>query len=137
MKKYNLFISHSWPCSDSYDKLLGLLDARPCFKYRNHSVPGNDPIHNAHSTVELKEAIREKMRHCNVVPILAGVYATCSKWINTDVDLAQSAFLHTKPIAAIEAWAGEKTSSRVKSAYDKIVRWSKDSVVNAIGELAN
>ena len=47
MKTHNLFISHSWTYSDSYDKLIGLMDARPYFTYRNYSVPKDDPIHNA------------------------------------------------------------------------------------------
>ena len=28
MRQHNLFISHSWNYSDTYDKLVGLLDAK-------------------------------------------------------------------------------------------------------------
>ncbi len=137
MKTHNLFISHSWTSSDSYDKLIGLIDARPYFTYRNYSVPKDDPIHNARSAATLKAAIQNKMSPCGVVLILAGVYATYSKWINIEIDLAQSGFTYPKPIVAIEPWASERTSLRVKQAADRIVRWNKDSVVKAIRELEN
>ena len=137
MRTHNLFISHSWSYSDSYDKLVGLLDERLYFAYRNFSVPRNDPIHNTHSVATLSAAIQRKMEPCGVVLILAGVYATYSKWINVEIELAQSAFSSPKPIVAIEPWASERTSARVKQAADKIVRWNKDSVISAIRELAS
>ena len=92
MRTHNLFISHSWSHSDSYDKLAGLLDARPYFAYRNYSVPRDDPIHDARSIAALRTAIKGKLSPCGVVLILAGVYATYSKWINVEIDLAQSGF---------------------------------------------
>ena len=136
MRTHNLFISHSWSYSDSHDKLVGLLDARPYFAYRNYSVPKDDPIHNARSATALRAAIQRQMGPSGVVLILAGVYATHSKWINVEIALAQSGFAVPKPIVAIEPWASEKTSSRVKQAAVRIVRWNKDSVIKAIRELA-
>ena len=82
MRTHNLFISHSWAYSGSYERLVELLDSRSYFAYRNYSVPRDDPIHNAQSTAALKAAIERKMRPCGVVVVLAGVYATYSKWIN-------------------------------------------------------
>ena len=70
---YNLFISHSWAYGDSYDKLVGLLDAKSYFDYKNYSVPKNDPIHNAANAQQLKEAIRRQIQPASCVLILAGV----------------------------------------------------------------
>ena len=137
MRTHNLFISHSWAYSGSYDKLVELLDARDYFAYRNYSVPRDDPIHNAGTAASLKVAIREKMGPCGVVLVMAGVYATYSKWIDIEIDLAQSAFSSPKPIVAIEPWASKRASLRVKQAADRIVGWNTDSVVKAIRELAN
>ena len=137
MKTHNLFISHSWAYSDSYDRLVGLLHARKYFAHRNYSVPQDDPIHNARTVTALRAAIKKKMGPCGVVLILAGVYATYSKWINEEIKLAQSGFSISKPIIAIEPWASEKTSTQVKRAADRIVRWNTESVVKAIRELAN
>lgn len=129
---YNLFISHSWTYSNTYNGLVGLLDAAPYFDYKNYSVPKDDPIHNAPTDTRLREAIRRQMQPCSCVLILAGVYATYSKWINIEISLAQSM---NKPIIAIEPWGSERTSTVVKNAADRIVKWNTNSIVSAIRDL--
>ena len=86
---YNLFISHSWTYGDSYDRLIEMLDDAPNFYYKDYSVPKNDPIHNASYDYQLRAAIRNQMQHASCVLILAGVYATYSKWIKIEIELAQ------------------------------------------------
>lgn len=129
---YNLFISHSWTYGDAYDKLVNLLNAKSYFSYKNYSVPKNDPIHNAPYDYQLKDAIRKQMQPASCILILAGVYATYSKWIKIEIELAQSM---NKKIIAIEPWGSSKTSVIVKNAAHKIVGWNTDSVVEAIKEL--
>lgn len=126
---YNLFISHSWSYSDSYDGLVNLLDSNPYFKYKNYSVPKNDPIHNARYDYQLKEAIKNQMEHASCVLILAGVYATYSKWINIEIELAKDL---DKKIIAIEPFGSERTSSVVKNAADVKASWRTDSIISAI-----
>lgn len=129
---YNLFISHSWAYGDAYDKLVGMLDAKSYFDYKNYSVPKNDPIHNAANAQQLKEAIRRQIQPASCVLIPAGVYSTYSKWINIEIELAQSM---GKKIIAIEPWGAEKTSLVVKNAADRIAKWNTDSIVSAIREV--
>ena len=126
---YNLFISHSWTYTDAYEKLVNLLDSDPYFCYKNYSVPKYDPIHNAANQWELREAIRKHIAPASCVLILAGVYATYSKWINVEIELAKSM---GKKIIAIQPWGAEKTSTVVKNNADKIVGWNTSSIVNAI-----
>ena len=66
---------------------------------------------------------------------MAGVYSSYSKWIDKEIELAQSGFSTPKKIIAIEPWGSEKTSAKVKNAADKIVKWQTSSIVNAIKEL--
>ncbi|MGI6506997.1 MAG: TIR domain-containing protein [Saccharofermentanales bacterium] len=129
MTTYNLFISHSWAYGNEYERLVTLLNAKPYFYYKNYSVPKDDPIHRVGSDRELRNAIREKIRPTSCVLILAGVYATYSKWINIEIELAKEM---GKRIIAIEPWGSERTSSAVKNAADKIVKWNTDSIVGAI-----
>ena len=136
MKTYNLFISHSWSYSDAYDALVKLLRQARYFEFSNYSVPRNDPIHGKGTDAQLRAAIRNKMAPCSVVLMLAGVYATYSKWINTEIALAQDGFTTAKSIVAIEPWASERTSVTVKEASDRIVKWNTNSIVAAIRELA-
>ena len=133
---HNIFISHSWAYSDAYDGLKQLLDSAPLFYYTDHSVPKEDPIHYANNDRELRLAITNKMSRADVVLILAGVYATYSKWINNEVHIAKSGFYSPKPIIAIEPWGSEKTSQFVKASANKIVGWRGTSIVSAIQELS-
>ena len=130
---YNLFISHSWSYSDAYNKLTSLLDNANYFTYKNYSVPKDDPIHNANNDKELYEAIKQQIRYASVVIILAGVYSSYSKWIDKEIKIAEEL---GKPILAIEPWASDKTSLKVKNAADKIVKWNTDSIVSAIREIS-
>ena len=134
-KTYHLFISHSWSYSNAYDGLINLLDKDKNFSYKNYSVPKDDPIHDAGTDKELYEAIKVQISKASVVIILAGVYATYSKWINKEIKIAKEEFVYPKPIIAVEYWGSEKTSRIVKEAADKIVKWNSNSIINAIKEL--
>lgn len=129
---YNLFISHSWSYSDAYEKLIKLLDSDSYFEYKNYSVPKDNPIHNAPTISQLRDAIRNQMSYASCLLILAGVYSTHSKWINIEIDIAKTGFYIPKKIIAIEPWGSEKTSTIVKHAADEIVKWNTQSIVNAI-----
>lgn len=133
IKIYNLFISHSWTYSNAYNNLTSMLDEAKYFDYKNYSVPKDDPIHNASNSKELYEAIKNQVKYAHVVIILAGVYSTYSKWIDKEIEIAQNM---GKPILAVEPWGSEKTSSKVKNAADRIVKWNTDSIVNAIREIS-
>ena len=133
MNTYHLFISHSWNYSDAYEKMIALLRRSRDFLFSDYSVPRDDPIHNAGTDAQLREAIWRQMAPCSVILILAGVYATYSKWINIEIDLATRA---PKPIVAIRPWGSARISVPVQQAANRIVGWNTDNVVNAIKELA-
>jgi len=130
-KTYRLFISHSWKYSDAYDKMIHFLDAQG-ISYYDHSVPKDDPIHTNGSDKQLKEAINAKIKGCSGVIILAGVYATYSKWINKEIEISGS---YDKKIIAVQPWGAEKTSVVVKNAATRIVGWNGKSLADAIREL--
>lgn len=129
----NIFISHSWGYNDKYDGVLNLLD-KTGIKYKNYSVPKNDPIHDADNDIELYRAIENQMKYASVIIILAGVYASYSKWIQNEIEIAK---LKGKKIIAIEEWGAEKTSKIVKDNADKIIRWQSSSLKDAIEELVD
>ncbi|MDO8160456.1 molecular chaperone Tir [Bacillus toyonensis] len=134
--KYNLFISHSWAYNNEYEGLLELLNKDEGFIYKNYSVPKDDPIHNANNDKELREAIKRQMSSCHVVIILAGVYASYSKWIDEEIQLAKTGFLFPKKIIAVERFGSQRTSKKVKDNADVIVKWNSKSLIKAIkGEL--
>lgn len=128
----NLFISHSWSYGDAYDKLSNMLRAAPRFEYKDYSVPKNDPIHDAANATKLREAISVRMGYASVVLIMAGKYATYSKWINEEINMAQKGFATKKPIIAVTPWGAQQISSTVRDAADEIVGWNSSSIVAAI-----
>lgn len=132
-KVYNLFISHSWTYSDAYERLKQLLDSVPRFTWHDFSVPKDDPIHKATNQAGLKNALCRQMQYAHCVVILAGVYASYSKWINIEIALAQEL---GKPIVAVQPWGAEKTSAVVKDNADRIVKWWTSSIVDAIREVS-
>lgn len=136
MRTYNLFISHSWTYNDEYERLVNLLLARPYFRHRDYSVPKYDPLHTTGTDKDLYNAIKNQVARSSVVLILAGVYASYSKWIDKEIQIAQTEFWTPKSILAIEPWGSQRTSAKVKDAADKIVRWNTESIVSAIRELA-
>lgn len=129
---YRIFISHSWSYSEQYDKIEEFLQQEGV-NYYNHSVPKDDPVHTKGSDKELEAAIEAKMKGCSCVIILAGVYATYSKWINKEIKLAQK---YNKPIIAVEYWGAERTSTFVKDAATVIVKWQAKSVADAVRKYA-
>lgn len=135
-KTYNLFISHSWAYSDAYEKLVSMLDSEESFKYKNYSVPKDNPIHNTSSDKALEEAIKKQMQSASVILILAGVYSSYSKWIKKEIKLAQDGFYIPKKIIAVEPWGADRTSIKVKDSADEIVKWQTSSIINAIKNLA-
>ena len=135
-RTYNLFISHSWSYSDAYDKLEGFLDTRPYFSFKNYSVPKDDPIHTNGTDKQLYDAIKNKIQLTHVVVIMAGVYASYSKWINKEIEIAQRAFAIATPILAVTPWGAERTSTTVNDAADLIVGWNSESIVKGIRQLA-
>ncbi len=132
MKTYNLFISHSWRYGGQYDRLYDLLRRRRYFAFKDYSVPQGDPVYDAANDSQLRRVIRNQMTPCHVVLIVAGVYASYSKWINIEIDLAKEGFRTPKPIIAIWPRGNKLISRKVREAADEIVRWNTESIVRAI-----
>ena len=136
LKTYDLFISHSWTYGDGYEKLCNFFRDASNFSWRNYSVPKDDPVHNASSDAQLYEAIQRKISPANIVIIMAGKYATYSKWIKKEITIAQTEFSNPKPILAVAPWGSQQVSSVVSEAADEIAGWNTNSIVGAIRRLA-
>ena len=125
---YNIFISHSWSYANHYDKVAEFLDDQKV-SYKNYSVPKDDPIHTKGSDKELYAAIEKQIKPCSCVIIMAGVYASYSKWIDKEIEIAQK---FKKPIIAVMYLGAERISSKVREASDVIVKWNAKSVADAV-----
>lgn len=127
-KSYRIFISHSWQYNSNYDRLLEFFQEWE-LDYYNHSIPSDDPIHTNGTDRQLIDAIESKLLGVSCVIVLAGVYASYSKWMIKEIEAARSM---GKYIIAIEPWASERTSKFVKDNADVIVKWQGKSIIEAI-----
>ncbi len=142
MRRYNLFISHSWSYSEDYEALIDLLKNTPYFDfydysvpYDDYSVPYDDPIEirsMRNYNQILENRIREKMKICSAIIVLAAVYATYSDSIEMEIKIAKEL---GKPIIAVETWGALRSSTRVIVAADKVVKWNGNSITDAIKEV--
>lgn len=134
----HVFVSHSWHYSGHYQTLREwIFDTRwsigqASLNLRDYSVPRDDPIHNARTERELREAIYRKIERSHVVVIPTGMYANYSKWIGKEINGAKAM---SKPILAVNPWGQQRTSSVVTEAATETVGWNKKSVVDGIWAL--
>lgn len=131
MRPFNIFISHSWNYDNQRQGLTNLLNQRKYFDWEDYSVPPHDPIHTNGTDKQLRDEIAKRIFKSDIVIVLAGVYASYSKWIQKEIEIAKN----SKPILAVAPWGSEKTSQIVKDHAKKIVRWNTESVVEAIRDL--
>lgn len=128
LKTYDLFISHPWGPNTEYDRLVEMLRVAPNFKWRNYSVPKEDPV-DAGSDAALTRALRGQIRPVNCVLILAGMYAAHREWIQKEIDIAQGL---AKPIVGLKPWGQQLIPVAVSGAAKQMVGWNTSSIVRAI-----
>lgn len=128
MRKPRLFISHAWRYNDKYYRLLELLEDRKYFDFYNHSVPEHDPL-DFNRKSELEALLRNQIRGCNCVLVLAGVYASYREWIQKEIEIAND---YGKPIIGIKTWGQERVSAIVLKNATELVGWNTESVINSI-----
>ena len=134
----HVFISHSWAYSGHYATLSVWIfkeswrSGQASLLFRDYSVPKDDPIHNAPTEQQLRDAIYRKIERSHVVVIPTGMYANYSKWIRKEIDGAEE---ENKPVLGVNPWGQQRTSAVVASAAARTVGWSKESVINGIWDL--
>jgi hypothetical protein len=134
----HVFISHSWAYSKHYECLANWVFERSwrsgqaSIRFCDFSVPRSDPIHNAPTDRQLREAIYGKIRRSHVVVIPTGMYASYSRWIQKEVE---GAIVYGKPILAVNPWGQERKSSVVHASASRYVGWNAKSVAQGIWDL--
>ena len=128
-----LFISHDWEYAQHYDGVVDLLNAVPDFLWENLSVPRDNPIPMlpslplSHRTIV--HQLDDQMNRVDCAVILAGVYATNSGWIQSEIEAAMA---YGKPIIGIRPRGQERISAIVQKAARTMVSWNGASIVEAI-----
>lgn len=132
LRTYSIFISHAWRYSDDYKRLVELLNKAPLFKWRNYSDPEHDPIIDPDTDVsrrKMKKELDDQIRPVHCVVVISGMYATCSDWIQTEIDIAKR---YKKPVIGVEPRGQEKIPQAVQDVAKEMVGWNTNSIVSAI-----
>lgn len=128
VKKYNIFVSHSWDHSDDLDGLHNLLRSRGYFSFDSNEVTKGNPI-NSLNTLYIKQKLREKIKNSNIFLALAGIYASHSDWMKWEIETAKELGI---PIIGIIPRGQERISRIVFVNSIVDVRWNTESIVGAI-----
>ena len=68
-----------------------------------------------------------------MVIVLAGMYVDYRKWIQKEIEIAQS---YNKPIIAIKPRGSERMPQELSNVANTIVNWNTDSIVESIRNYA-
>ena len=109
-----------------------MLTNAPRFLWRNYSVPEHDPL-KTRTDRGLEAKLHNQIGPTNIVIILAGMYATHSKWIKKEIKIAKS---YRKPIIGIQPRGRQRTPVDVQAAAKTMVGWNTQSIVSAIRRYA-
>lgn len=132
-KHYNLFISHSWDYGTDRDSLWKLFiqnfTTRETFS--DSSAPKEHPIHSM-SDQDLINELISRIQRIGVLIVPAGVYVTYSKWIQTEMTIAQQLGV---PVLAIHKFGADRSSVVALQGANQTVHWNGNSIVTAIRSL--
>lgn len=128
LRNYHVLISHSWSYSTQFDTVCSWLNNTANFTWSNYSVCCNDPL-DTKTDAELKEKLRNKISAASCIIVLSGMYATYSKWIDFEIETAQTM---NKPIIGVKPWGQERIPLKIQNASIEMVGWNSNSVVTAV-----
>lgn len=133
LKTYKLMISHSWKYDEQYKKVVGWLEDANDFDMQNYSVCCDNPLDTTTDS-ELEDALTTRVKECNCIIVLAGMYANYSKWMDFEIDKAVE---YGKPIVGVKPWGNERVPAKISENADEIVNWQSSSVVQAVRDNAD
>jgi hypothetical protein len=77
----------------------------------------------------IKRVLGEKIRNSNVLLAIAGIYASHSTWMEWEMD---TAIRHGVPVIGVIPHGASRVSQVVANRSVEQVRWSTESIVDAI-----
>lgn len=121
-----VFISHSWDYDNDYRTLIKRFDYYG-FEYYNHSIPEEKAL-DEETSRKIENGIRNKIRGCSKVLVLAGDYAN-QYWIKKEVRIANEM---GKEVIAIRPWGASSIPSYLKKDADRIIGFNAKSIIENI-----
>lgn len=128
LKNYHILISHSWNYSMHYSMVRDWLNDAKFFTWSDYSVCCDNPL-EVNDQFELREKLTNRISLASCIIVLAGMYASYSKWIDFEINTAKS---RIKPIIAVKPWGQEKVPIKIQNECSILVGWNSMSVIQAV-----
>lgn len=132
-RRYGRFISHAWDYTGEYEGLVNLLNSDRSFLWNDLSVPEASPLpalaQLPRSYRHLVKQIDERISKSDCLLVLAGMYATHSRWIQSEIEAAKD---FRKPIIGVQPRGNERFPKEVTHAADEMAGWNAASIISAI-----
>ena len=129
---FHLFVVHEFREDAEYGRVFEYLESRDNFFYLNYSNPEELPEGSA--VESLQEALREQIKHSEVVIVPGGMLAGQGGLIDFELVVAQA---FNKPIILIQTFGA--TVALPKDLLDiaaEVVEWNERSIIDAIRRVA-
>ncbi|TJY41301.1 hypothetical protein E5161_12790 [Cohnella pontilimi] len=134
-RHYNLYLSCAWNYNSMNKDLHDLLGAREDFRYRSIYLSPQHAVFQTNDERKIYESIRSKIKFCDAVIMLCGVYSNYSRWINKEIIACKDEL--NIPLIAVQRFDANRTSQVMKENADVIVNWQADEIIAAIIQHAN
>ncbi len=129
---YGLFISHAWDYALAYRAVVLRLNADKNLKWKDLSVPIENPIQMLASLPKSNRTIvkelEERIKQADALLVLAGMYVHHSGWIQSEIEIALD---FSKPIIGIRPRGQERIPAALDCARE-LVGWTTDSIASAV-----
>ncbi|NHN33236.1 TIR domain-containing protein [Paenibacillus agricola] len=131
IKTYKLYFSHGWNHQNTFEEVTALLIDKKEFNFSPSYVPDQE-MYNHLSENDMYQMIRNKVKFCDMVILMCGVYniQSFSRWINKEIICAKGEF--SKPIIGIHRSPDLKLSIVERQNADMILEWDVDKLISTI-----
>jgi hypothetical protein len=127
-KKYLGFIGHCWAANEEYKKLEIMLKSFPNFNWECcSSVVCNPDATEA----ELENELRKQIEASDHVIVLTGIYNTCSKWVDKQIEIAKAM---KKPVIGVKPIGCSGVDEKLQNSVTDFVGMFAFSIVEVIRE---
>lgn len=131
LKTRMLFISHAWKYDEQYWTIVNWFNEEPNFQWKNCSVPSHEGLPDT-SARGLSAGITRQISPAQGVIIIGGMYAAHSDWIDFEIS---EAVRMGKVIIGIRPSGQERVPVSIQQAADRMVGWSRASLIQAVRDL--
>jgi len=136
---YDLFLTHGWRYTDSWQALVAAFDEYLAGRWRNWSLPWYDTSIESHTQegrLQLELLLRGQVSMASAVIVLPEINDRPESrgWLVKELDLAAH---YEKPVIGVLAQDGGRFPDELMPQVDEVVRRDPKIIIRAVDRLSN